>query len=472
MQSQSPLGRYRVVARQFNSQRVMEDIEGILDPVFNGRESGTPDDLAMAEYLGRLMENIGLFPAASDGNYVHEVSISRLHLLEQPSLTIRAPDSGLVRELVYREDFVDFGGPSETYGEDFGSVMGLAYGSGDEKGILQTLSGLTLVDKALIIRAEDYGKPGLNNAAVVLVIISDEQVLQQKKIYFTPFYRANPIPTFWISETIANELLNTCGSSLSEFNREAKNLEAGQIYVTDPGVTVEGSVIVEERLDDKYHVVVGILPGEGSAMGRNGQALDNEVTVVSAYYDGLGSQPDGIIYPGANDNASGVAVMLETARQLLASPYAPSRTVVFIAWSGAERGEPFALTDTMGSINGLSDFVLNEIIEISGVGAGSGKGVSLGGDSSYRLVKLAQQAGERLNISTTTRGRGPHYDIVPDAPVRLSRNVPSLYFSWDGADETAHTLDDNMEGLDVQKLTKSGQLITLILLVLSRETNY
>lgn len=471
-QSQSPLGRYRSVARQFDSERVFEDIEGVLNPAFNGRESGTPDDLAIATYLGQQMEKIGLFPAASDGNYVHAVRTSRLHVLETPALVIETQDSGLKKDLVYREDFVDFGGPGETYGEALGSVIGLAYGPGDEKAILQNLSGLTLLDKALIIRAEDYGKAGLNNAALILVITSDEKIFTQKKLYFTPFYRGNPTPTFWISETTANELLSSCGSSLSQFKQEANNLEAGQIYITEPGVTVSGSIILEERLDDEYHVVVGVLPGEGAAVMQNGHALDNEVTVVSAYYDGLGSKPDGIIYPGANDNASGVAVLFETARQLLDSPYAPSRTVVFILWSGAERGEPFAVNDTMGSINGLSDFILNEIVEISGVGAGSGKGISLGGDSSYRLVKLAQQAADRLNIPTTTRGRGPHYGIVPEAPVRLSRNVPSLYFSWDGADETAHTLEDNLLSLDSEKLTKSGQLITLILLVLSRELNY
>jgi aminopeptidase N len=65
---------------------------------------------------------------------------------------------------------------------------------------------------------------------------------------------------------------------------------------------------------------------------------------VSAHYDHLGlGWPDvrtgdeGKVHPGADDNASGVAVMLELARALAASER-PQRTVVFIAFTGEEAG--------------------------------------------------------------------------------------------------------------------------------------
>jgi Zn-dependent M28 family amino/carboxypeptidase len=70
------------------------------------------------------------------------------------------------------------------------------------------------------------------------------------------------------------------------------------------------------------------------SLGVWGRALSEQVIIVSAYHDGLGDQPDGILYPGANDNASGVARMLEMPRQLMASPYEPKKTVMFVAWAG------------------------------------------------------------------------------------------------------------------------------------------
>ena len=83
--------------------------------------------------------------------------------------------------------------------------------------------------------------------------------------------------------------------------------------------------------------VIGILPGVNPAL--NGQAL-----IVSAHYDHLGfGWPDaragakGQLHPGADDNASGVAVMLELAR--LMANARPQRSVIFAAFAGEEAGQ-------------------------------------------------------------------------------------------------------------------------------------
>ncbi|HEY7301986.1 MAG TPA: M20/M25/M40 family metallo-hydrolase [Xanthobacteraceae bacterium] len=82
--------------------------------------------------------------------------------------------------------------------------------------------------------------------------------------------------------------------------------------------------------------VIGVLPGTNPAL--NGQAL-----VISAHYDHLGfGWPDsragakGRLYPGADDNASGVAVMLELAR--LMTNAKPERSVIFASFAGEEEG--------------------------------------------------------------------------------------------------------------------------------------
>ena len=82
--------------------------------------------------------------------------------------------------------------------------------------------------------------------------------------------------------------------------------------------------------------VLGVLPGTNAAL--NGQAL-----IVSAHYDHLGyGWPDvragakGQLHPGADDNASGIAVMLELAR--LMADARPERSVIFAAFAGEEAG--------------------------------------------------------------------------------------------------------------------------------------
>ncbi len=83
--------------------------------------------------------------------------------------------------------------------------------------------------------------------------------------------------------------------------------------------------------------VIGIIPGSDPN-------LKEEPVVISAHYDHLGTGwPDvhkgdeGKIHPGADDNASGVAILIELARNM-AKTVKPKRTIVFLACSGEEAG--------------------------------------------------------------------------------------------------------------------------------------
>ncbi len=83
--------------------------------------------------------------------------------------------------------------------------------------------------------------------------------------------------------------------------------------------------------------IIGIIPGTNPE-------LKDESVIVCAHYDHLGlgwpganTGNEGKIHPGADDNASGVAVMLEMA-ELLGKSLKPQRTVIFIAFTSEESG--------------------------------------------------------------------------------------------------------------------------------------
>jgi len=83
--------------------------------------------------------------------------------------------------------------------------------------------------------------------------------------------------------------------------------------------------------------VIGILP---AAAGTGGETM-----VIGAHYDHFGvtevevnGKPQRAIYSGADDNASGVAALLEIARYLTRRPHGPARQVVFVAFSAEEEG--------------------------------------------------------------------------------------------------------------------------------------
>jgi peptidase M28-like protein len=79
------------------------------------------------------------------------------------------------------------------------------------------------------------------------------------------------------------------------------------------------------RIEDAANVL-GTIPGREAASG---------VIVVSAHYDHLGVR-DGVLYPGADDDASGVSVLLALARHLRTAP--PRHTVLFAAFDAEELG--------------------------------------------------------------------------------------------------------------------------------------
>jgi hypothetical protein len=106
-----------------------------------------------------------------------------------------------------------------------------------------------------------------------------------------------------------------------------------------------------------------------------------------------------------------------------------------------------------------------------GAGGGTGEGVAIGTGTSYRLTKLLEQAAKRLGVPVTTRGRGPHFGM--DRALSFGgRTALSAYLSWDGSDQYAHTVLDSVDKLDPEKMGKLGRLVTLTVMVLTRETSY
>ncbi|MDQ3800448.1 MAG: M20/M25/M40 family metallo-hydrolase, partial [Acidobacteriota bacterium] len=98
----------------------------------------------------------------------------------------------------------------------------------------------------------------------------------------------------------------------------------------------KGEVLPDAKPVTAYNVV-GILEGTDAV-------LKNEAIVVGAHYDHLGKGGMGslaansrAIHHGADDNASGVAAMLELARRLAAEKK-NKRTIIFVAFGGEEEG--------------------------------------------------------------------------------------------------------------------------------------
>jgi hypothetical protein len=420
------------------------------------------------------MAEVGLLPAGEHHTYFQNLANPRLHLTQMPILELMDSNGDAESSFHYREDFAELAIAS-SYGEGESEIMGLAFGTQTGPETARDPYGIANSDargRIVIIRGADLEKVARAAVDGILIVEDDFFSVGRKDVY--PFQRAvretvRGVPIMVITRVVADQLLATAGSSLADLDRIAASAAPGKFAATNPGAILRISLLparVEDLTQEFYTNVLGVYPGEGAVA-----ELDTQVIIVSAYYDGLGVGPDGTVYSSANDNASGVATMLEIARVLKASAFKPDKTILFVAWAGGERSERLSIQNIMNARPGGNSLIVTNVIELSGVGYGTGDSVALSEESSYRLVRLFQSAAKKLGVSTTTRGRNPHYGH--ETSVQFSaRTALTLSISWDGSDHLAHTVADTPEIIDPQKLRDSGSTTTLVLFVLARETNY
>jgi hypothetical protein len=141
------------------------------------------------------------------------------------------------------------------------------------------------------------------------------------RTYFLPVEDDSPAqpPLVLVSPAVAYAILGAGAEP---------DLRAGKPRVPT-GVTATIRVTGDER-GVVGRNVLGAIPGSDPA-------LRGEAVVLGAHVDHLGRKGE-TIYPGADDNASGVAALIEIAKALAASPRKPPRTVVFAFWTGEEEG--------------------------------------------------------------------------------------------------------------------------------------
>jgi Zn-dependent M28 family amino/carboxypeptidase len=198
--------------------------------------------------------------------------------------------------------------------------------------------------------------------------------------------------------------------------------------------------------------VIAVLPGTNPAFG--GQAL-----VISAHYDHLGfGWPDaragskGQLHPGADDNASGVAVMLELAR--LMSNARPERSVIFASFAGEEAGllgsrHYVRMAQTPGAPYPLSGHIAD--LNMDTVGRlGDGKVIAFGTGSARELPFIFLGASAVTGVPVQAIAQPID---ASDHTAFVEAGVPAIQlFASDASDY--HRLTDTADRIDYPGMGK------------------
>jgi aminopeptidase YwaD len=191
--------------------------------------------------------------------------------------------------------------------------------------------------------------------ARALLIIANEEKLSDDRLSRLSYDNAGEagLPIAVISRRLAAVILGNLSDYEKAADARTLNSTLGVKVANSPeaneltkrltlriprgGISLSLTVDVLRRESPSFNVV-GLLPGSDPK-------LKDEAIVIGAHYDHLGRGGEGSLAPregdihhGADDNASGVAGVLELARILSTQNPKPRRTIVFIAFSGEEEG--------------------------------------------------------------------------------------------------------------------------------------
>ena len=140
--------------------------------------------------------------------------------------------------------------------------------------------------------------------------------------------------------------------------------------------------------------VMGMIPGSDAK-------LSSEPVVLGAHYDHLGTNEEsGEFFPGADDNASGISVLIEVARKL-ARAFTPQRPILFVAFTGEESGLLGSDYFVNSSPDGFQLSSAFAMVNLDAVGRLEGRTLQIfGTESAYEWPFMAQGIGFTIGMSS------------------------------------------------------------------------
>lgn len=250
--------------------------------------------------------------------------------------------------------------------------------------------------------------------------------------------------TFTVTPRVANEILSGTGVDLEAFEKEAATkMEPASQTLETKSVAFKTTVTSEVV---KARNVVGYIEGEKK----------DEFIVVGGHYDHLGMF-DGVIYNGADDNASGTVGVMTIAKAFMATGKKPEKSVIFAAWTGEEKGLFGSRYFVQEAMEDEMNVVLNLNYDMI---ARNPKNDTLGNMAHMNYTKA------NYNIAETTQKNLEDYDINLDLDLRPSerpgggsdhapfaqKDIPIFYFMA-AMHEDYHQPGDELSKINWDKMT-------------------
>jgi hypothetical protein len=411
----------------------------LADDRLEGREVGSPGAHCAAAYVAAQFESLGLRPAGASATWYQTFPVRKGAVFGTDN------ELGIsTNGYAMGKDWVPMGFSASTTLDAamaYGSYGVSRPGNPDDAAVHADVTGKVLVvewgdpdtPNGRGLRADPHFKATVaagRGAAALLVLLPDGMDL--------------PSPDEEIRNALSIPVAAVSGS-VAEAVRAAARTGAGARMRTNVSATTADA-----------RNVVALLPGTDPS-------LAGQYVIVGAHFDHLGWGGEGSLDPdaravhnGADDNASGTAGLLDIAARMAAGP-APARPVLFIAFTGEEKGlwgsAHFVAEPTVD----LSDAVA--MLNLDMVGRLTENTVTVfGTGTAQEWEQLANAANARLdqplNLAFSPDGYGPS-----DHASFTAAGIPVLHF-FTNTHVDYHRPTDDWQKIDGEGIDRIAELST------------
>ena len=404
----------------FDTETAYAIIAKLSSPVFEGRIcGGKGNESAMAFIAGKFTESrLSALPGASSLRQTFESYQPVLR--STPILQVLDSKHKVVKTYVHRVDFRE--------------ITSGASASGDVTGRFTAAAGVHEV------------QPGKN----CMILLTNESYTVEDD-YALQAYGVKAL-------IIQNPVASVHRKSLSLFGRPMDSRASFvKIFVTpdtmrDLIADAHQGCLIRVKVDLTINRVrtanlVGIIKGASGA--------DRGLLVLSAHLDHIGRDPSGCIFPGALDNASGVAVMLTLLKAMAVSGTRPRKTIVFAALNAEEstlggsdflaRNWPFDRSNAVEVVN-LDMLGAKEVAILSCLIAPEADGRTAVTRLADKLATIARSMG--LPFKRRIYASADHTSFT-------TAGIPAVTLIHD---TDVHNVSDNINHISKARLAEAGNL--------------
>ncbi len=324
------------VFHSISSNEIYAFVEELCKPEYQGRQAGSPEYMACAHWVANRFAEWGLKPGGDQGSYFQHFPIHYTEMTGPGKLEIITLEGRKSYQVA--KDY--FPGTNSLNGRVKAPVLYVGFGLTAPELGYDDYKGIDVRGKIVLVEGgvpcsdrnhKDYrtwneqyisttGRitNAIEHGAIGVLLVGKTS---------NPNIKHQGIIFCHISEEVADDILRSSGQNQKTLKAAiCKSLKPASF---DTGCEVEMQTETNYNPHSQTCNVIGVWEGTDPE-------LRNKPLILGAHLDHLGNH--GGIFRGAWDNASGSAIVLETAKAFGRSGISPKRTIVFILFGAEECG--------------------------------------------------------------------------------------------------------------------------------------